>query len=56
MSKEPEFNFDIDELDKAIKSGSVTVPKGLDREQLREWLISVGHQVKVEGINYDNVV
>lgn len=48
MSNEPEFNFDIEQLDKAINSGSVTVPRGLDREQFRAWLISVGQQVKVE--------
>ncbi len=34
------FNFDLDEMEKAIQSPSITVPKGLSRDQFKTWIKS----------------
>ena len=37
-SKDYSFNFDIDKMKEAIESPSITIPEGLNREELIELL------------------
>lgn len=35
---EPEFNFDLERMKEALKGPFITLPSGMKREELREWL------------------
>lgn len=36
--EEPQFNFDLEQMTKAINSGTISLPRGLTGEERREFI------------------
>lgn len=44
--EECQFNFDLDRMKKAVEGPSIELPKGLSREELKEYLKKRAKEVK----------
>lgn len=52
MNKQDEdepVNFDLDRMKASIESGYITIPNGLTREELREFLMNSAKEIKERG-------
>lgn len=56
MSRE-EVNFDLERMKKAIEGPFRTIPAGLTREQLRQWMLEGAEQIKEKAAHdeYDGI-
>lgn len=45
-NEECQFNFDLERMKKAVEGPSIELPKGLNREELREYLKKRAEEIK----------